>query len=150
MNKNTENLECQHRVQSQPEGLSRFPQTLLNQGEVEQVMLDYLEDRGRVRVERQKRAERIYFAEDDNDTYPVVVETKALKADRMMHLLRPEDLEEHAAQVTEVIHARYIIACDGAKSLAREHLGVQLEARSTDSMWGVIDIVPITDFRMWT
>lgn len=146
VNEDTENLECQHRVQSQPEGLSRFPQTLLNQGEVEQVMLDYLEERGRVRVERQKRAERIYFTDDDNDAYPVVVETKALKADRMMHLIRPEDLEEHAAQVTEVIHARYIIACDGAKSLAREQLGVQLEARSTDSMWGVIDIVPITDF----
>lgn len=150
MNKDTENLECQHRVQSQPEGLSRFAQTLLNQGEVEQTMIDYLEERGRIRVERQKRAERIYFAEDDNDTHPVVVETKALKSDSMMHLLQPEDRDKHGSQVTEVIHARYIIGCDGAKSAVREQLGIELEARSTDSMWGVIDIIPITDFRTST
>ena len=46
------------------------------------------------------------------------------------------------------MHARYIVACDGAHSWVREQLNVQTDAVSEESTWGVLDIVPITDFRM--
>ncbi|KAL4868383.1 hypothetical protein BDV12DRAFT_209214 [Aspergillus spectabilis] len=145
VNKESKNLECQQRMRSQPKGLSRFGQMLLNQGQVEQVMIDYLEDRGRVKIERQKRADKIYFT--DEETHPVAVETTALRRDRMMHLLQDGEPDKSGdAQVTELIQARYVIACDGALSLARKQLNFHLESKSTDSMWGVIDIVPITDF----
>lgn len=48
----------------------------------------------------------------------------------------------------EIIHARYLIACDGAHSWTRRQLQVPTEAKSEPSTWGVIDIVPVTDFRM--
>ncbi|KAL3473832.1 FAD binding domain-containing protein [Aspergillus californicus] len=145
VNKDSDRLECQQRMRSQPEGLSRFGQMLLNQGEIEQILIDYLDANGTVTVERQKRAEKIFFM--DNETHPVAVETKSLRTDRIMDLIQAGLAGRNgSAHVTETIQARYVIACDGAKSLVREQLEIPLESKSTDSMWAVIDIVPITDF----
>jgi 2-polyprenyl-6-methoxyphenol hydroxylase-like FAD-dependent oxidoreductase len=49
----------------------------------------------------------------------------------------------------ETIHARYLIACDGAHSWVRNQLDVQTDTVSEESTWGVLDIVPITDFRLF-
>ncbi|KAL4959562.1 FAD binding domain-containing protein [Aspergillus stella-maris] len=145
VNSESSRLECQHRARSQPDGLSRFEQMLLHQGEIEQIMIDYLDEKGRIKIERQKRAEKIYFT--DEETYPVTVETGSLRTDRMSQLMKSDGNETNGnAQVTEVIQAKYVVACDGAKSTVREQLEVPLEAKSTDSRWGVIDIVPITNF----
>ncbi|KAL4936798.1 hypothetical protein BDV06DRAFT_204272 [Aspergillus oleicola] len=145
VNQESSRLECQHRARSQPDGLSRFEQMLLHQGEVEQIMIDYLEEKGHIKIERRKRAEKIYFT--DNKTHPVTVETGSLRTDRISQLLQPGEKETNCdAQVKEVIQARYVVGCDGAKSTVREQLEVPLEAKSSDSKWGVIDIVPITDF----
>ncbi|KAL4951952.1 FAD binding domain-containing protein [Aspergillus filifer] len=145
VNLKSSRLECQDRARSQPDGLSRFKQMLLHQGEVEQIMIDYLNEKGRIKIERQKRAEKIYFTDDE--IYPVTVETGSLRTDRMSHLLQPDGNETDGdAQVTEVVQAKYVVACDGAKSTVREQLKVPSETKSTDSKWGVIDIVPITDF----
>lgn len=121
---------------------------LLNQGEVEQVFIDYLDEQNRVKIERQKRAEKINFSE--NNTHPVTVEVKGHHTDRMADVLQSEESGQNgAAEVSELIQARYVVGCDGARSLVREQLDVPQEAKSTDSKWGVIDIVPITDFRMF-
>ncbi|KAL4737667.1 FAD binding domain-containing protein [Aspergillus similis] len=147
VNKETSRLECQQRARSQPEGLSRFGQMLLNQGEMEQILIDYIESKGRVKIERQKRADKIYFT--DHESHPVTVESTSQGTDRMMPVLKSDTDETDTtgnAQVTELIQARYVVGCDGARSLVREQLNVPMEAKSTDSMWGVIDIVPITDF----
>jgi phenol 2-monooxygenase len=132
-------------MRSQRKGLSRFGQMLLNQGQVEQVMIDYINEQGYLSIERNKRADKIYFTDDA--THPVSVEVKSIRADRMVDAIQDGTAGEHGhAEVTEVIQAQYIVACDGARSLVREQLDVPLESKSTDSMWAVIDIVPITDF----
>jgi phenol 2-monooxygenase len=137
-------------MRSQREGLSRFGQMLLNQGQVEQVMIDYINAQGHLSIERNKRADKIYFKDDR--THPVSVEVKSVRADRMVDAIQDGTAGEHGhtevTEVTEVIQAQYVVACDGARSLVREQLGVPLKSKSTDSMWAVIDIVPITDFRM--
>ncbi|KAI1195322.1 FAD binding domain-containing protein [Nemania serpens] len=48
----------------------------------------------------------------------------------------------------EVLTAKYVVGCDGAHSWTRKTLGKDFEMRGemTDSIWGVLDIVPITDF----
>jgi phenol 2-monooxygenase len=133
-------------MRSQREGLSRFGQMLLNQGQVEQVMIDHINAQGHLSIERNKRADKIYFTDDP--THPVSVEVKSVRADRMVDAIQDGTAGEHGhAEVTEAIQAQYVVACDGARSLVREQLGVPLESKSTDSMWAVIDIVPITDFR---
>lgn len=47
----------------------------------------------------------------------------------------------------EVVRAKYVVGCDGAHSWVRGELGFKLEGEPTDYIWGVLDVVPITDFR---
>lgn len=47
---------------------------------------------------------------------------------------------------TENIDAKFVIGSDGAHSWVRRHLGIQMTGENTESVWGVMDIVPITDF----
>lgn len=48
---------------------------------------------------------------------------------------------------SEIVHAKYVIGCDGARSWTRRQLGFELDGEATDFIWGVMDIIPITDFR---
>ena len=46
----------------------------------------------------------------------------------------------------EYVRAKFLVGCDGAHSWVRRQAGFRLEGDSTDYVWGVLDIVPITDF----
>lgn len=50
------------------------------------------------------------------------------------------------ANKTEVVRAKYMLGSDGAHSWVRDQLGYKLRGDSTDYIWGVLDIIPITDF----
>ncbi|KAG8405465.1 hypothetical protein J3458_022119 [Metarhizium acridum] len=50
------------------------------------------------------------------------------------------------ANTEEVVHAKYVLGADGAHSWMRRQIGLGLEGDSTDYIWGVLDMVPITDF----
>ncbi|KAI1431911.1 FAD binding domain-containing protein [Xylaria sp. CBS 124048] len=108
---------------------------------------------------------------DDDDAYPVTVtlrhlteeeatpDTKQrqsnvksglfrsnLTADDVASLIEQSDKREDARE--EVVHAKYMVGTDGAHSWTRKTLGEGFETRGemTDYVWGVVDIVPITDF----
>lgn len=53
---------------------------------------------------------------------------------------------ESRAGQDEIVHAKYVIGCDGARSWTRQALGFELQGEATDFIWGVMDIIPITDF----
>ena len=46
----------------------------------------------------------------------------------------------------ETIHAKYVVGADGGHSALRNQLGFKMNGASSDSIWGVMDIVPITNF----
>ncbi len=48
---------------------------------------------------------------------------------------------------TEKVLAKYVVGCDGAHSWTRRQIGSVMEGEHTDYIWGVLDIIPITDFR---
>ena len=50
----------------------------------------------------------------------------------------------------EIIKAKYMVGCDGAHSWTRRQLGFTMEGEQTDFIWGVLDIIPITNFRKYT
>lgn len=69
-----------------------------------------------------------------------------LAADDTDDMLRAvADLNEKANK-TETVKAKYVIGADGAHSWVRKQIGLKLAGESTDFIWGVLDIVPITDF----
>ena len=45
-----------------------------------------------------------------------------------------------------LVHARFVLGADGARSWTRKALGLVLEGEQTDLYWGVIDFVPETNF----
>ncbi|KAG4433211.1 hypothetical protein IFR05_011319 [Cadophora sp. M221] len=46
----------------------------------------------------------------------------------------------------EVLQAKYVLGCDGAHSQVRRSLGFKMVGDSTDTVWGVMDIYPRTNY----
>ncbi|PLB46453.1 phenol 2-monooxygenase, partial [Aspergillus steynii IBT 23096] len=46
----------------------------------------------------------------------------------------------------EVFEAKYVLACDGAHSTVRKALGYKMLGDSSDAVWGVMDMVPRTNY----
>ncbi|KAJ2994318.1 hypothetical protein NUW58_g1587 [Xylaria curta] len=106
---------------------------------------------------------------DDDDAYPITVtlrhlsEEEATPTQRLSNfrdgLFRSNLAGDDVASTIEksngrkdvreeVVKAKYVVGCDGAHSWTRQTLGKDFEMRGemTDFIWGVLDIVPITDF----
>ncbi|KAG5721766.1 hypothetical protein E4T56_gene15691, partial [Termitomyces sp. T112] len=47
---------------------------------------------------------------------------------------------------TTTFAAKYALACDGAHSIVRKALGFKMIGDSSDAVWGVMDMVPRTNF----
>ncbi|KAK6199079.1 Polynucleotide 5'-hydroxyl-kinase grc3 [Pestalotiopsis sp. IQ-011] len=106
---------------------------------------------------------------DDDDAYPVTVhlrhltEEEATPTQKLSNLsdglfrsnLADDDVEAmlekseaRGGAREETIRAKYVVGCDGAHSWTRKALGPEfdMQGEMTDFIWGVLDIVPITDF----
>ncbi|KAK6706515.1 hypothetical protein SNK05_010393 [Fusarium graminearum] len=68
-----------------------------------------------------------------------------LSPDDTADMLKAAELDSKANTV-ETIKAKYMLGADGAHSWVRKELGFKLEGESTDYIWGVLDIVPVTNF----
>ncbi|RDW75236.1 hypothetical protein BP6252_06378 [Coleophoma cylindrospora] len=110
-------------------GLSIHPHVILNQARVNGMMIEAMGKLGQgisygylvksVAVDREKV--------DEENSYPITVVTE-------------KDGKE------EIFRANYVLGCDGAHSAVRRSLGFQMIGDSTDSVWGVMDIYPLTNF----
>ncbi|TGJ81869.1 hypothetical protein E0Z10_g6898 [Xylaria hypoxylon] len=106
---------------------------------------------------------------DNDDAYPLTVtlqhlsEEEATPTQRLSNLsdglfrsnLANDDVPSMIEQLNgrknmreEVVRAKFVVGCDGAHSWTRKTLGKDFEMHGemTDFIWGVLDIVPITDF----
>lgn len=129
--------------------------------------------RGRIAVERKVMPMSLIIDEqrvDDAAAYPVTVtlrhlsESEATPTQMLSNVqdglfrsnLNPRDDgpmpaqgDPSAAVQDEVVQCKYVVGCDGAHSWTRKALGPAFDmvGEMTDYIWGVLDIVPITDFR---
>ncbi|EPE02360.1 phenol 2-monooxygenase [Ophiostoma piceae UAMH 11346] len=106
-------------------------------------------------------------AEDNRDSYPVTVALRHLSENEATptqmlsnvqdglfrsNLSPPDGVDPSSATIPEgieeVVQCKYVVGCDGAHSWTRKALGPEYEmvGEMTDYIWGVLDIVPITDF----
>ena len=51
----------------------------------------------------------------------------------------------HEGQI-ETVRARYVVGCDGARSIVRKSIGRALHGDSANHAWGVMDVLAVTDF----
>jgi phenol 2-monooxygenase (NADPH) len=69
-----------------------------------------------------------------------------LSADDTQDLLEMSNHLKAKAGREENVKTKYLLGADGAHSWVRNQLGFKLQGESTDYIWGVLDIIPITDF----
>lgn len=157
-------------------GISRFHEAVLHQGRIERFFLDSLKQHSNIRVERGVLPDKLTFdgtKADDPNEYPIEVLLQHLSEDQanpeqnqstvdggatsdglFRSNLAPDDTDEllnnahknGLAGSSEIVKAKYMIGCDGAHSWTRKQLGFKLEGEQTDYIWGVLDIIPITNF----
>ncbi|KAK5047754.1 hypothetical protein LTR84_006419 [Exophiala bonariae] len=156
-------------------GISHFQQCVLHQGRIERYFLDTISKSG-ISVERGVMPTKMEFDEslaEEADAYPITITLRHLSeeeatpkqsatsangagiedglfrsnmaADDTEDIIRKAELNNKANTV-EVVKAKYVLGADGAHSWVRNQLGFKLEGESTDYIWGVLDIIPITDF----
>jgi phenol 2-monooxygenase len=108
------------RIQDTEDGLSEFPHVIVNQAR----MLAYL---------------REHMARSPSRLAPLY----GLQAEGVA-------IDESAVTVTfaggTTIRARYVVGCDGARSAIRTAIGRELVGDATDEVWGVMDVLAVTDF----
>ncbi|EPS45902.1 hypothetical protein H072_107 [Dactylellina haptotyla CBS 200.50] len=157
------------RVPDTPQGFSRFTECVLHQGRMERFFLDHLKDDGdTVRVERAILPSSLQINEEkveDAAAYPITIRLQHLTDEEatpdqgknipnglFRSNLTPDDTEDLIRKASgkegteEVVRAKYLVGCDGAHSWTRKQLGFQMEGEHTEIIWGVLDIIPITDF----
>ncbi|RHZ63954.1 hypothetical protein CDV55_105486 [Aspergillus turcosus] len=163
------------RIPDTTPGISRFQQVVLHQGRIERFFLDSIKEHSNITVERGVMPTSFEFDASkaaDVDDYPITVTLRTLTEEEATpqqqqatngaavsdglfrsnlapddtdDMLRAAELNSRANQ-TQTVKAKFMVGCDGAHSWVRRQLGFKLEGDSTDYIWGVLDIIPITDF----
>ncbi|GLA58199.1 hypothetical protein AtubIFM56815_000507 [Aspergillus tubingensis] len=143
---------------------SPYRMALLSQGRIERFFLDVIRDSSSIDVERGVMGESLTYdesLENDPQAYPITIKLRTLSEEEATPIPNPgttpyrparDDLEDlapkrkHDVGTIETVRAKYLIGCDGAHSWTRKQLNIPFEGSHTDHIWGVMDVVPITDF----
>lgn len=115
------------RIQDVEDGLSEMPHTILNQARIHDFFLEFMHQSPRRLVPDYGTTLLSLHREADGD-FPVKAELAL------------------AGGATEIVQAKYVVGCDGARSTVREALGLSLKGESARQLWGVMDVLAITDF----
>jgi phenol 2-monooxygenase len=135
-----ENIVRHGRIQDTEDGLSEFPHVILNQARVHDFLLDVMRHSpsrleplySRRLADLTIETSAAYEDAQVSETHPVTVKLERIDADHEGHV--------------ETIKARYVVGCDGARSVVRRAIGRALEGDSANQAWGVMDVLAVTDF----
>ncbi|TMH30253.1 MAG: 3-hydroxybenzoate 4-monooxygenase, partial [Betaproteobacteria bacterium] len=116
------------RVQDTEDGLSEFPHVIVNQARMQQYLLEYMQ-KSPTRLEPNYGLEFVRLEVDSKGDYPVLA------------TLRNVDKGSETS-----IRAKYVVGCDGARSLVRQSIGAEPRGDFANHAWGVVDMLAVTDF----
>ncbi|KAI6835820.1 tetracycline 6-hydroxylase protein [Hortaea werneckii] len=118
------------RIRDTEEGLSEFPHVILNQARLHDLWLDAMKwSPTRLEPSYSRALKELRIPPGDG---PVDVTIERLD-------------EEHKGQ-TEHVKAKYVVGCDGARSMVRRSLGLEMKGDFANQAWGVMDALVVTDF----
>ncbi|KAG2137579.1 FAD binding domain-containing protein [Suillus bovinus] len=117
---------------------ARYPfECALHQGAIQAIFMDSMRALG-VEVEWSTIPTSIEISKDENElmdpaSHPVRV------------VLQRLDVPEGQPQ-EEIVHAKYVVGTDGAHSWVRKQFDISMDGEQSEFIWGVMDMVPDTDF----
>jgi len=116
------------RIQDVEDGLSEFPHVIVNQARMQEYLLDYMR-KSPTRLEPDYGIEFVRLEVDGEGDHPV-----------RATLRNVDDGSERS------VRAKYVVGCDGARSLVRQSIGAELHGDYANHAWGVMDMLAVTDF----
>ncbi len=126
------NIIFSGRIQDTEDGLSEFPHVILNQARVHDFYLETMRNApARLEPDYARRLLDVTI-DGAREMHPATV--------------RLERLDPAHEGKVETVRARYVVGCDGARSVVRKSLGRPLHGDSANQAWGVMDVLAITDF----
>ncbi|KAK1778754.1 FAD binding domain-containing protein [Copromyces sp. CBS 386.78] len=127
---NKDNIKRTSYAPDKETAISHQPHLILNQARLNALMIGLLGDQPPIQYNTEVKTVHVDESADitDLDSYPVRVE--AVTADG----------------VSTTYRAKYALGCDGAHSVVRKSLGFKMVGDSTDAVWGVMDVFPLTNF----
>ena len=117
------------RILDVEDDLSEMPHTILSQARVHDFFLEHMRQ-APTRLEPRYGLELVSLDRPDDPELPLTAR------------FRQTD-DPHAS---EAIKARYVVGCDGARSQVRQSLGQTLQGDSARQLWGVMDVLAVTNF----
>jgi phenol 2-monooxygenase (NADPH) len=121
-------IERTGRIQDTEDGLSEFPHVIVNQARLQQYLLDYMR-LSPTRLEANYGLEFVTLKVESEGEHPVVT-----------------TLRDVATGTATTVRAKYVVGCDGARSLVRESIGAVPRGDFANHAWGVVDMLAVTDF----
>lgn len=118
------------RVRDTVEGLSEFSHVIVNQARLQNYLVEKMAT-SPTRLQPEFGMEVVGVDIPADPAEPVQV--------RVRRLLLPGVPET-------VIRARYVVGCDGARSVVRKSLGLELIGEAQNHAWGVLDVLAQTNF----
>ena len=122
-------LQRADRIQDVEDDLSEMPHVILNQARVHDFYLEIMRYSTH-RLEPDYSRKLISLLKTDHPNFPVTATFKCL-----------DDTDR-----TVSIHAKYVVGCDGARSAVRKSMGYELKGEAARQLWGVMDVLAVTDF----
>jgi phenol 2-monooxygenase len=116
------------RVQDTEDGLSEFPHVIVNQARMQEYLLDYMR-KSPTRLEPDYGLEFVGLQIGAGDDHPVHVTLRDVNSGE-----------------SRSIRAKYVVGCDGARSLVRQSIGAEPRGDFANHAWGVVDMLAVTDF----
>lgn len=117
------------RIQDVEDDLSEMPHVILSQARIHDFFLETMA-KSPNRLVPDYGMELVALARTDAPDFPVTATIASLQ--------HPEN--------TQIIRARYVVGCDGARSTVRSELGLTLKGTSARQLWGVMDVLCRTSF----
>ena len=122
-------LKRADRIQDVEDDLSEMPHTILSQARIHDFYLDVMRN-SPSRLEPDYNRDLREVTRTGDEDHPVTLVFDCL------------DQPGH----TETVRARYVVGCDGARSTVRRSMGHELKGESARQLWGVMDVLAVTDF----
>jgi phenol 2-monooxygenase len=123
------------RIQDVEDGLSEFPHVVINQARVHDFYLDLMRrSASKLEPHYARRVVSVASAAGGSGAAPGRV------------TVRLERVEPVYEGQTESVTARYVVGCDGARSIVRTSIGRELRGDSANHAWSVMDVLAVTDF----
>lgn len=120
------------RVQDVEDGLSEMPHMILNQARVHDMYLEVMR-KSPSRLEPDYSLQLADLKVDPaGGAYPVTATLERVDPDREGEMV--------------TLKARYVVGCDGARSVVRKAIGRELAGDSANQAWGVMDVLAATNF----